>query len=51
MLQWLVLKCRLAMAARKSGTDLFEQAGLKRSTPTSTIELKEPIILTKGTGL
>ncbi|MBI2810365.1 MAG: UDP-3-O-acyl-N-acetylglucosamine deacetylase [Candidatus Melainabacteria bacterium] len=29
-------------------TDLFEKAGLKRNTPTSTIELKEPIVLTKG---
>ncbi len=29
-------------------TDLFEKAGLKRNTVTSTIELKEPIILTKG---
>jgi UDP-3-O-[3-hydroxymyristoyl] N-acetylglucosamine deacetylase len=29
-------------------TDLFEKAGLERKTPASTIELKEPIILTKG---
>ncbi len=29
-------------------TDLFEKAGIERKTPASTIELKEPIILTKG---
>jgi len=29
-------------------TDLFEKAGIKRNTPASTIDLKEPIVLTKG---
>lgn len=29
-------------------TSLFEQAGMERNTPQATIELKEPIIITKG---
>lgn len=29
-------------------TDLFEKAGIERNTPQSTVDLKEPIILTMG---